>query len=122
MGEEQDAGTRGAVRGRPGCVTAKFTEIVRRRRKPDEIPSLRVAVRNHCLECCGHSAQEVALCTASKCWLWPWREGETPRELKRGGNVGSFRKQHGNSRAESPQDRAAAPRGTNGPARSGEGK
>lgn len=66
-----------------GSNMLKFTKIVHRRRKDDEIPSARTAIRNHCLECCGYSSKETGLCTASECWLYPWRLGETPPELRR---------------------------------------
>ena len=61
---------------------SKFTRIVNRRRQEGEIPTLRVAVRNFCLECVGYSAKEVELCTDPECWLFPWRFGKTPKELK----------------------------------------
>lgn len=61
----------------------KITTIQRRRREPDEIATLRVSVRNHCLECMGYSPDGVVECTAKKCWLNPWRTGKTPPELKR---------------------------------------
>ena len=70
---------------------AKFTEVVNRRREADEIPTLRVAVRNHCLECCGYSAIEVKECTAPKCWLYPWRLFKTPVALKRKGGGDGLR-------------------------------
>ncbi len=60
----------------------KMNKIVMRRREPDEIPTALVAFRNHCLECCGYSPREVAECTAPECWLFPWRFGRTPDELK----------------------------------------
>ena len=56
----------------------KFTRIVSRRRHVGEIPTARVAIRNHCLECVGYQVQEVPLCTAPACWLYPWRFGKTP--------------------------------------------
>ena len=39
---------------------SKFTRIVNRRRQGGEIPTLRVAVRNFCLECVGYSALRTA--------------------------------------------------------------
>jgi len=33
------------------------------------------AIRNHCLNCCGDSWNEVKLCTAKKCDLWLYRFG-----------------------------------------------
>lgn len=61
----------------------RFKKIVSRRREENEIPTARIAIRNHCLECCGYSQNEVSLCTAPKCWLYPWRENKTPLELKK---------------------------------------
>lgn len=60
----------------------KFTQIVHRRRQPDELPTPRVAIRNFCLECCGYSAKETELCTDPECWLFVWRFGKTPEDLK----------------------------------------
>ena len=57
--------------------------IERRRRKPDEIAAPRVAIRNHCLECVGYVGPEVERCTAPECWLYPWRMGTTPAEVRR---------------------------------------
>jgi hypothetical protein len=37
-----------------------------------------VAVRQHCLECCGGSAHEVARCPARACPLWTMRFGTRP--------------------------------------------
>lgn len=62
---------------------AKFTKIVRRSRQDDEIPTPKVAIRNHCLSCMGWNTQEVELCTAKACWLYSWRQGTTPLELKK---------------------------------------
>jgi hypothetical protein len=67
----------------------KFTKIVRRRRDPQETPTARAAIRNHCLECCGYIASEVTLCTAPQCWLYPWRQGKTPAEIKRNTPTGA---------------------------------
>jgi hypothetical protein len=36
------------------------------------------AVRRHCLSCCGDSANEVRLCPATACPLWPFRHGHRP--------------------------------------------
>ncbi len=59
----------------------KFTKIVKRRRQPEEIPTARVAIRNHCCECVSWVLSEVEKCTAPECWLYPWRLGKTPPEL-----------------------------------------
>lgn len=32
-------------------------------------------VRAKCLDCCGDQANEVRLCTATQCTLWPYRFG-----------------------------------------------
>lgn len=57
--------------------------VHRRRRKPGEAAGLRVSVRNHCLACMGYVASEVPLCTSPGCWLYLWRLGKTPQELRR---------------------------------------
>ncbi len=67
---------------------AKFRSVVSREREIEEIPPARVAIRNHCLECCGYSPDEVKFCTSPQCWLYPWRFGRTPKELKRKGGGG----------------------------------
>jgi hypothetical protein len=36
------------------------------------------AIRAHCLDCCGSSAQEVAKCIALRCPSWPFRVGSNP--------------------------------------------
>lgn len=57
-------------------------KVLRRRRAPDEYCTARHAIRNHCLECGGYERAEVEGCTAPACWLYPWRLGKTPPELK----------------------------------------
>ncbi len=47
----------------------------KKRREIGEIASKKMAIRNHCLECVGYSEKEVTECTATKCWMWPWRFG-----------------------------------------------
>ena len=42
------------------------------------------AIRQHCLECCGGSAQVVKFCTCdgvncTRCDLWPYRFGKRPQ-------------------------------------------
>lgn len=56
--------------GKFNCRTVQL-----RRRQQGEYAARRVAIRNHCLECCGWSAAEVRRCTALECWLWPLRLG-----------------------------------------------
>ena len=41
------------------------------------------AVRLKCLDCCCGSAHEVKLCTATKCPLYPFRDGRNPFKAKR---------------------------------------
>ena len=70
----------------------RFTGIVRRRRELHELPTMRVAIRNHCLQCCGYGAPEVVLCTAPGCWLFPFRLGSDPELAGRSpGNPNFFK-------------------------------
>jgi len=39
-------------------------------------------IREKCLDCCCGSANEVRLCTAERCPLWPWRMGKNPYRKK----------------------------------------
>lgn len=50
-----------------------FRQVARRYRRMGEVPTIRHAVRNHCLSCCGWNAAEVRRCEIQECWLWPWR-------------------------------------------------
>jgi len=63
---------------------SRFTKIVQRPRVANETPTARVAIRNFCLACMGWdcAAAEVEGCTSPNCWLYPWRLGKTPIELK----------------------------------------
>jgi hypothetical protein len=36
------------------------------------------ALRRHCVQCCGGSNKEVALCCSSDCSAWPFRLGRNP--------------------------------------------
>ena len=56
--------------------TPNYTEEERDARKPIRQPLK--AIRAHCLECVGGSSDEVKLCTAPKCWLYPYRFGKNP--------------------------------------------
>ena len=40
--------------------------------------SATAAIRAHCIDCCGGSANEVRLCLALRCPSWPWRMGTNP--------------------------------------------
>lgn len=46
----------------------------RARRKPGDIPAPKTAIRAHCLECLGWETDPKD-CTATSCWLYPWRRG-----------------------------------------------
>lgn len=48
-----------------------------------EIRSPVKATRAFCIECCGGSVNEVKLCTAPKCALYPFRFGKNPYREKR---------------------------------------
>ena len=41
------------------------------------------AIRLKCLDCCCGSANEVKLCTVTKCPLYPFRDGHNPYIKKR---------------------------------------
>lgn len=49
--------------------------VKHRGRRPAELSTPRIAMRNHCLDCCGWQSREVARCSARRCWLWPYRLG-----------------------------------------------
>ena len=40
-------------------------------------------IREQCLDCCGGSSHEVALCPCSSCSLYPFRFGKNPYRKKR---------------------------------------
>lgn len=41
------------------------------------------AIKAHCMECSGGSAQEARMCTAVGCNLWPFRLGASPWKAER---------------------------------------
>ena len=53
--------------------------------KPEEnvITNPVKAIRAFCIDCCGGSSNEVKLCTAPKCALYPFRLGKNPYRAKR---------------------------------------
>ena len=55
--------------------------VVKRPREAGETAPRSVAIRNRCLECVGYETGEVRRCTATDCWLWPYRMGRLDREL-----------------------------------------
>ena len=61
----------------------KVTHIKQRRRKLNEYPTARIAIRNFCIECMGYQVYDIGGCTDNQCWLYPWRMGKTPDELKK---------------------------------------
>ena len=68
------------------------SKIFRRPRNADEdeVVSARASIRNFCISCMNYQVQEVERCTAVQCWLYPWRMGRTPAQLKsrrRGANL-----------------------------------
>jgi hypothetical protein len=46
------------------------------------------AVRRHCLWCCNGSFNEVRLCLAKSCPLWPFRHGRNPAAAERAAVAG----------------------------------
>ena len=48
---------------------------------PGEVATRSVAIRNHCLECCGYNNAEVRRCSGPECWLYPYRMGTLDREV-----------------------------------------
>jgi hypothetical protein len=47
---------------------------------PPSILSPMRAVRHFCLDCCCESIQEVSLCPANTCPMWPYRFGKYPED------------------------------------------
>ena len=52
-----------------------MAKLRRRRRRKGEVASRKEAIRNFCLECMGYQVAEIKRCTATECWLYPWRLG-----------------------------------------------
>ncbi len=50
-----------------------------RDRNPGELLTPLKAVRAHCRGCCNDQVKEVALCTVTSCFLWPYRFGRRKR-------------------------------------------
>ena len=84
----------GGAEGRPGAQGGNRrrlqTEIRRRRRKAGEFGTAAASIRNHCLEYVCYNAEEVRLCTAPMCWLYPWRFGAKPGTPARRGEKADF--------------------------------
>lgn len=58
----------------------KITGLYNRRRQPGEVPTPATAIQNQCRECmgwdadgCGTLTNAIRQCSATECWLWPWR-------------------------------------------------
>lgn len=49
----------------------------------EEIRNPVKAIRAFCIDCCGGSSNEVKLCTAPHCALYPFRLGKNPYRTKR---------------------------------------
>ena len=49
----------------------------------NEIKNPVKAIRAFCIDCCGGSSNEVKLCTALHCVLYPFRLGKNPFRTKR---------------------------------------
>ncbi len=64
---------------------ARINRVVRRPREIHEVMSARVSIRNFCLQCVGweNAFDGVKHCVVENCWLYKWRFGKTPEELKR---------------------------------------
>lgn len=52
----------------------------KRRRKPGEAPTRKDCIRNFCLECMHYQIAEIRRCTATECWLYPYRLGALDKE------------------------------------------
>ena len=48
----------------------------------NEIPTPIKAIRAKCLDCCCGQREEVKLCPAKDCPLWPFRMGKNPNRSK----------------------------------------
>ena len=48
----------------------------------NEIPTPIKAIRAKCLDCCCDQRDEVKLCPAKDCPLWPFRMGKNPNRSK----------------------------------------
>jgi len=55
---------------------------VNRNRRCGELLTPLKAIRSRCLDCCGGSSKEVALCPVTSCPLWPYRFGTRKRARK----------------------------------------
>ena len=51
-------------------------------RPKDHLAHTLKAVRRHCLGCMAQQSAEVKRCHIYGCWLWPYRMGKTPPNLK----------------------------------------
>jgi len=99
----------------PSRKLTRVRRLVRRRRRPGEVCSPRLAILNHCRECMGWVRAEVEKCTAPNCWLWPVRrpgpaslEGEDI-ELMRRGYCDASRERFGDANVLPDSDSAESP-------------
>lgn len=56
-----------------------MAKLRKRQRRKGEVATRREAIRNHCMECMGYQMAEIHECTATGCWLYPWRLGSVDR-------------------------------------------
>lgn len=77
-----------AVRG--SRLFKRSKGIRSRRRRQGEIPTMRAAIRNQCIECMGYQPGAIRTCTAPECWLYPWRFGMSPDSAARRGEIVDF--------------------------------
>ncbi len=71
-----------AGRGRTAAAM-NHTEMATDRRQPGQIAARSLSIQNFCRECngfdsggAGSMAAAVKECSATACWLWPWRNGK----------------------------------------------
>lgn len=74
---------------KPGRVRLS-PKVIKRPRQPGEMLAPAAAIRSDCLACMSCSPEEVRLCTAPKCWPYPWRFGERPDTAARHGERVDF--------------------------------
>ena len=56
-----------------------MAKLRKRQRRKGEVATRRESIRNHCMECMGYQMAEIHECTATSCWLYPWRLGSIDR-------------------------------------------
>jgi hypothetical protein len=75
---------------------AQVTFGVSKIKKEDTKSAVLMAVRRYCVECVGDGGfDEVKFCPATDCALWPYRFGQTPRQVKERDLLDKTHFQHG---------------------------